>query len=204
VDVKFQVDGLAPAVVQDARTGVVLMLGWMNAEALEKTQSTRQVHFYSRSRQKLWRKGETSGNTLTLHSLKIDCDSDTILVQAIPKGPTCHTGTTSCFAETTGGALEQVERQLIERQEGPPDTKSYSQSLWNAGMDAIAEKIREEEEELVEALGAGSAAQVTHEAADLLFHVLVGLRVRNVSLKDVQEELFRRLGMSGIEEKARR
>ncbi len=213
MDVSWNADGLAPAIVQDDRSGAVLMLGWMNAEALAKTTETGQVHFYSRSRKALWRKGETSGHTLAMRSMRIDCDKDAILIRARPAGPTCHTGTTSCFFTPDqgtaddgppGSMLAEVERELIRRQHGPPDEKSYTQSLWKAGMQAILSKIAEEQIELANALLRQPDDAVIHEAADLLFHVLVGLRARNVSFDQIQEELGRRLGQSGIEEKSRR
>jgi phosphoribosyl-ATP pyrophosphohydrolase/phosphoribosyl-AMP cyclohydrolase len=213
VDVTFNADGLVPAIVQDDRSGAVLMLGWMNREAFDKTRTTGQVHFYSRSRKALWRKGETSGHTLSLRELRVDCDQDAVLVLARPEGPTCHTGKTSCFFTPEGAAADdgpagsvfhQTEQQLLQRLKGPADEKSYSQSLWRAGMAAIVEKIREEQQELSEALEHKGEPEVIHEAADLLFHVLVALRARNISLVRIEEELSRRLGKSGIEEKASR
>jgi phosphoribosyl-ATP pyrophosphohydrolase/phosphoribosyl-AMP cyclohydrolase len=210
--------GLVPCVVQDAETGTLLMLAWMNAEALRKTRETGEVHFWSRSRSTLWRKGETSGNTLKLVELRLDCDQDAILAIARPAGPTCHTGTTSCFHTTDSNreddgvpALEgaQVLVRLYEILESRRDAnttseKSYTRSLLDAGMPKILAKIAEEHGELAAELPAGDAAKVVHETADLLFHVLVGLVARRIPLDAVFAELARRFGTSGHTEKASR
>jgi phosphoribosyl-ATP pyrophosphohydrolase/phosphoribosyl-AMP cyclohydrolase len=214
--------GLLPAVVQDAASGTVLMVAWMNAEALAKTRTTGEVHFYSRSRQALWRKGETSGNVLRLVELRIDCDSDTLLVRAKPAGPTCHTGKTACFfrpLDTEGRAaadddgvppvqgaaiVDRLEQVLISRRDSSNGEKSYTRSLIDAGFGKIVEKIAEEQEELAEELADGAEDDVVHETADLLFHVMVGLAARRVPVERVWAELGRRFGIGGHVEKAAR
>lgn len=204
--------GLAPAVVQDADTGAVLMLAWMNAEAWQRTRDSGLVHFWSRSRQALWRKGETSGHELRLVELRLDCDRDAILVRARPHGPTCHTGRAACFFETDDGVDEQapaahvVDRleRVLEARRAATAEKSYTRSLLAAGMPKILAKIAEEHGELAAELPAGEAAKVVHETADLLFHVMVGLVARDIPIADVWRELARRFGTSGHDEKAAR
>ena len=214
--------GLLPAVVQDAASGTVLMVAWMNAEALAKTRTTGEVHFYSRSRQALWKKGETSGNVLRLVELRIDCDSDTLLVRAKPAGPTCHTGKTACFfrpLDPTGqvasdddgvppvqGAaiVDRLEQVIIARRDGATAEKSYTRSLIEGGMPKILSKIAEEQEELAEELPEGAEDDVVHETADLLFHVMDGLAARRVPVERVWAELGRRFGIGGHVEKAAR
>ncbi len=210
--------GLVPCVVQDATTGTLLMLAWMNEEALRRTRETGEVHFWSRSRQALWRKGETSGNTLKLVELRLDCDRDSVLALVHPAGPTCHTGTTSCFYTTDTNreddgvpALEgaQVLARLFEILESRRDAnttseRSYTRSLLEAGMPKILAKIAEEHGELAAELPAGDTAKVVHETADLLFHVMVGLVARRIPIEAVFTELARRFGTSGHAEKAAR
>jgi phosphoribosyl-ATP pyrophosphohydrolase/phosphoribosyl-AMP cyclohydrolase len=217
--------GLVPAVVVDAQSFAPLMLAWMDREALEATEATGFVHFHSRSRDALWKKGESSGNTLRVVELRIDCDSDAILVVAEPAGPTCHTGRTSCFyarsaGESTaeglavveddgpGGAaaaiVERVYAVLEERRDSSDAQSSYTRSLLEGGIDKISGKIAEESGELVEALSEDDDAHVVHEAADLLFHVLVGLCGRRIPPSRLYAELERRFGVSGHEEKASR
>ena len=209
--------GLVPCVVQDAMTGTVLMVAWMNAEALRLTRETRIVHFWSRSRGALWKKGETSGNTLALVELRIDCDRDTILVRATPAGPTCHTGATSCFFTREDGTTDdgvpaaegaQILARLAEilaaRRDAATPEKSYTRSLLDAGMPKILEKIAEESGELVAELPSGDDTKVVHETADLIFHVMVGLTARRIPIDAVFAELARRFGTSGHVEKASR
>jgi len=204
--------GLVPCIVQDATSSTVLMLGWMNAEALELTRSTSEVHFYSRSRQQLWKKGETSGNTLAVVELRIDCDRDCILVRARPAGPTCHTGTTSCFFtldddDTDDGVapiLARLDATLVRRRDSATAEKSYTKSLLDKGMPKILAKIAEEHGELAAELPDGTDDHVVHEAADLLFHVMVGLTARRIPFDRVIAELGRRFGTSGHAEKAAR
>jgi phosphoribosyl-ATP pyrophosphohydrolase/phosphoribosyl-AMP cyclohydrolase len=212
VEPTYDERGLVPCVVQDAGTGTVLMLAWMNAEALRLTRETREVHFWSRSRQALWRKGETSGNTLAVVEIRVDCDLDAVLVRAQPAGPTCHTGATSCFfhpddgPEDDGPALPILHRlaAVIEARRAATADKSYTRSLLDAGMPKILAKIAEEHGELAAELPDGADAKVIHETADLMFHVMVGLAARRIPIEAVLAELARRFGTSGHVEKARR
>ena len=214
IEPKYDDNGLVPAIVQDAQRGTVLMLAWMNAEALRLTRETGIVHFWSRSRQSLWKKGETSGNTLTVVELRVDCDADCVLVRAHPAGPTCHTGTTTCFFHRDDGpdddgvpavgVLEQLDRVLQARRDSATGEKSYTKSLLEKGMPKILEKIAEESGELAAELPAGDAHAVVHETADLLFHVMVGLAARRIPIEAIFAELARRFGTSGHVEKARR
>jgi len=200
---------LTPAVVQDALTGRVLMLAYMDDEALARTRETGEVHFWSRSRDRLWKKGETSGNTLALVELKADCDGDTWLVRAVPRGPTCHTGSQSCFGtdghEPPPSELEALYATILDRKASPPGTRSYVRTLLEKPL-RVSEKILEEAGELAVELAAADAdrERVIAEAADVLFHVLVGLADRGVTLADVERELHRRAGTSGLDEKASR
>jgi phosphoribosyl-AMP cyclohydrolase / phosphoribosyl-ATP pyrophosphohydrolase len=207
--------GLVPCIVQDADTGTVLMLAWMNAEALRLTRETRTVHFWSRSRQALWKKGETSGHTLAVVELRVDCDLDAVLVRASPAGPTCHTGATSCFfhrddgdddALDDGPALPILHRlaRIIDARRDATAERSYTKSLLDAGMPKILAKIAEEHGELAAELPAGDDAKVIHETADLVFHIMVGLGARRIPIQAVLGELARRFGTSGHVEKARR
>jgi phosphoribosyl-ATP pyrophosphohydrolase/phosphoribosyl-AMP cyclohydrolase len=214
VEPQYDERGLVPCIVQDAERGTVLMLAWMNAEALRLTRETGVVHFWSRSRQRLWKKGETSGNTLALVELRIDCDHDAVLVRARPAGPTCHTGTTTCFFHRDDGEdddgvpavtiLTQLARTLEQRRDSSTGEKSYTRSLLDKGMPKILEKIAEEHGELAAELPAGDEAKVIHETADLVFHVMVGLTARRIPIERVLDELARRFGTSGHVEKAAR
>jgi phosphoribosyl-ATP pyrophosphohydrolase/phosphoribosyl-AMP cyclohydrolase len=192
-DLAFDERGLVPVVAQDAHTGVVLMLAWANREALERTLATGQVHFWSRSRGELWRKGETSGNTLTLVALHADCDGDTVLARVASAGPACHTGERSCFGETTepedgaehgtGDVLADVARVIHERAvERPPG--SYTTRLL-ADENLRLKKLGEETAELILALSRGPGGRVAEEAADLLYHLLVALEASGDTLDDV-------------------
>ncbi len=204
--------GLVAAVVQDADTGVVLMLAWMNAEAWQLTRTSGEVHFYSRSRGALWKKGETSGNVLRVVELRVDCDDDAILVKARPAGPTCHTGRTACFFHTESGdddgapsahVVDKLEQVLHARRDASAE-KSYTRSLLAAGMPKILAKIAEEHGELAAELPEGARDKVVHETADLLFHMMVGLVARDIPVAEVWRELGRRFGTSGHVEKAAR
>jgi phosphoribosyl-AMP cyclohydrolase / phosphoribosyl-ATP pyrophosphohydrolase len=210
---------LTPAVVVDHESGRVLMVAWMNAEAWELTRSTGFVHFWSRSRNKLWKKGETSGNTLAVRELRLDCDADTVLVVAEPAGPACHTGKPSCFyrridadpaREDQGprGApaaiVDRVEAVLRARRDSATAEKSYTRSLLDGGFPKILAKIAEESDELAAELPDGAREAVVHETADLLFHVLVGLVARDIPVAEVWAELERRFGTGGHEEKRSR
>jgi phosphoribosyl-ATP pyrophosphohydrolase/phosphoribosyl-AMP cyclohydrolase len=191
--------GLLPAIVQDATTGAVLMLGYMNREALCETFARRRVVFFSRRKQGLWEKGETSGNTLDLLEVRADCDKDTLLITARPRGPACHLNLATCFgdAAVTQAAslaflatLENIiEQRVTDRPEG-----SYTAKLHAQGIRRVAQKVGEEGVEFALAAVAESEETVTAEAADLLFHLLLGLRSRGVSLGNVIEELQRRHG----------
>jgi phosphoribosyl-ATP pyrophosphohydrolase/phosphoribosyl-AMP cyclohydrolase len=219
-ELRWDEHGLIPAVVVHARTGAPLMLAYMNQEALARTSATGEVHFYSRSRRSLWRKGETSGNTLAVRELRLDCDGDALLVLAEPAGPTCHTGKTSCFhqplpasipaddgpAGPRAAVLERVAAVLAARKRAPRDAArpSYTQTLLDGGMAAIMGKIAEEHGELLAELPAGAPADVVHETADLLFHLLVALIARDIPIEAVWAELDRRFGVGGHREKAAR
>jgi phosphoribosyl-ATP pyrophosphohydrolase/phosphoribosyl-AMP cyclohydrolase len=195
---------LTPAIVQDALNGRVLMLGYMDDEALAKTRETGEVHFWSRSRNRLWRKGETSGNVLRLVSIAEDCDHDTFLVRALPQGPTCHTGSISCFgAEPSPHEFESLFNTILARKSAPEETRSYTKTLL-ADPKNVVEKILEEAGELAVEIMRGPRERVISEAADLIFHVLVGLAQKEVTLDDVARELRRRSGTSGLDEKAAR
>jgi phosphoribosyl-AMP cyclohydrolase / phosphoribosyl-ATP pyrophosphohydrolase len=211
VDPAFDDRGLIPCVVQDVDRGSVLMVAWMNAVALKRTQETGVMHFWSRSRNSLWKKGETSGNTLALVELRVDCDADTLLAIVRPVGPACHTGERSCFyreldgapAPDTANIFERVDRVIAERRDSSVE-KSYTKSLLVAGMPKILAKIAEEHAELAAELPDGADDKVVHEAADLIFHVMVGLAARAIPIARIEAELARRFGTSGHVEKASR
>lgn len=186
-------DGLLPAIVQDNRTGQVLMLGYMNAEALTHTQTTGRVTFFSRSKQRLWTKGETSGHYLQLQSIALDCDQDALLVKAIPDGPTCHTGSDTCWNERNVPQpfLYQLEHLIHERHKSAPPT-SYTAKLFAAGTHKIAQKVGEEAvETVIEALR-NDRERLLEESADLLYHLLVLLTDRGLTLTDVEAVLQKR------------
>lgn len=176
--------GLLPAIVQDATDGRVLMLGYMDRAALDATLATRRVTFYSRSRQRLWMKGETSGDVLDLVSIEADCDADTLLVQAHPRGPTCHLGRDSCFPGAPENFLARLD-QLVARRERDRPPGSYSTKLFEAGTRRIAQKVGEEGVETALAAVAQDDAALLGEAADLVFHLTVLLRARGLGLDDV-------------------
>ncbi|WP_034386983.1 bifunctional phosphoribosyl-AMP cyclohydrolase/phosphoribosyl-ATP diphosphatase HisIE [Hellea balneolensis] len=183
--------GLVPAIVQDAKTEQVLMLGYMNEASLAKTQDTELVTFYSRSRQELWTKGETSGNTLKLQSITVDCDNDTLLVRATPTGPTCHEGTVSCFSETGPeglGFLAYLE-DLIEGRKSADADSSYTASLLQGPLRRAAQKVGEEGVETALAAVAETEDKLTSEAADLVYHLLVLLTAKDVKFESVIKEL---------------
>lgn len=177
-------DTLRAAVVQDETTREVLMLGWMDDEAFRKTQETGLVHFFSRSRQRLWMKGETSGNTLAVRSIAPDCDNDALLITAVPNGPTCHDGATTCFTPW-------LWRKILQRQaEGSPN--SYVAGLLAQGTSAVAQKVGEEATEVVVAALSETDERVVSEVADLWFHTLTLLAARGIDVSLVEEELRRR------------
>jgi phosphoribosyl-AMP cyclohydrolase / phosphoribosyl-ATP pyrophosphohydrolase len=190
-------DGLIPAVVQDAANGMVLMLGYMNREALQRTVATRRVTFYSRSKQRLWVKGETSGHFLDVVTIAADCDADTLLVMAHPRGPACHMGTRSCFGDdvVTEGAslsfLARLEAVIAQRVSDRPEG-SYTARLWAEGPTRIAQKVGEEGVEVALAAVTQADDRLIGESADLLFHIALLLKSRNLSLAAVVRELEQR------------
>ena len=187
-------DGLLPAIIQDATNKTVLMLGYMNAEAVAKTQETGLVTFYSRSKQSLWTKGEESGNVLELVDLKADCDQDCLLIQAHPKGPTCHTGTDSCWGEenTSSFGFFSVLEATISRRKAADQDDSYVASLFRKGINKIAQKVGEEAVETVIEAKDDNSELFLNESADLLFHYLILLQAKGYQLKDIEAVLRNR------------
>lgn len=217
-EIKFDEKGLVPAISQDFQSGEVLMMAYMNREAIEKTLYSGRAHYFSRSRNKLWLKGETSGHFQLVKGIYYDCDMDTILLKVEQLGAACHTGERSCFfreiethfkdkdADTTcqgvstAFILNRVHEVILQRKTRPGE-KSYVSSLFSKGGDTILKKIGEEASELLISGKGGKKEEVVHEMADLWFHSLVLLGHMNISPEDVYEELKRRFGTSGIEEK---
>ncbi len=186
--------GLVPAIVQDANTKSVLMLGYMNREAYDKTVESGKVTFYSRSKNRLWTKGEESGNFLELVSIKNDCDEDTLLVQAKPVGPTCHKGTDTCWAEdnqASYGFLSRLEDVIADRKNNPSG-KSYTSSLFQKGINKVAQKVGEEAVEVVIEAKDDNEELFLNESADLLYHYLILLQAKGYTLKDVVKILEER------------
>ncbi|WNB17496.1 bifunctional phosphoribosyl-AMP cyclohydrolase/phosphoribosyl-ATP diphosphatase HisIE [Marivirga arenosa] len=179
-------NGLLPAIIQDDNTGKVLMLGYMNEEALAKTQSSGKVTFFSRSKQRLWTKGESSENYLNLVEISLDCDQDTFLIKAIPDGPTCHTGADTCWDEKNEGFgfLNKLE-QVIEGRKNGDNEKSYVKSLFDKGINKVAQKVGEEAVEVVIEAKDNNEELFLNESADLLFHYLILLQAKGYKLKDV-------------------
>ncbi|GGY22383.1 histidine biosynthesis bifunctional protein HisIE [Rhodanobacter panaciterrae] len=187
-------DGLLPAILQHWLSGEVLMLGYMNAEALAQTRASGKVTFYSRSKQRLWTKGESSGHVLVLKGIRIDCDADTLLVQAAPHGPTCHLGTSSCFGDAVQpplGFLAELDALVAQRHAERPEG-SYTTSLFEGGIRRMAQKVGEEGVETALAAVAQDDAELLGESADLIFHLTVVLRARGLSLSDVSALLAKR------------
>lgn len=181
-------DGLIPAIIQDQLSKNVLMLGYMNAEALEKTLETKKVTFYSRSKNRLWTKGEESGNFLNLVEIKLDCDDDTFLIQVNPQGPTCHKGTDTCWNEkneNSYGFLDTLETVIKNRKENSNDEKSYVSSLFRKGINKIAQKVGEEAVEVVIEAKDNDDNLFVNESADLLFHYLILLQAKGFYLNDI-------------------
>ena len=188
IDFNKNKDGLVPAIVQDLSTKTVLMLGYMNEEAYEKTVATNKVTFFSRSKNRLWTKGEESGNFLNLVSINVDCDNDTLLIQANPNGPTCHTGTATCWGEENQdniGFISELERIISERRVAGESSKSYVASLFENGINKIAQKVGEEAVEVVIEAKDDNDNLFLNESADLLFHYLILLQAKGYTLKDV-------------------
>lgn len=220
---KFNSHGLIPAIATDAETGDVLMMAWMNAEAVEKTLETDKVHYYSRSRQKLWMKGESSGHVQHVREIRFDCDADCLLIAVDQEGAACHTGHRSCFYRTWDGEVCSEEAKVVdaaaiyaerdvldalyhviqERKQAGAET-SYVASLFRKGLDKILGKVGEEATELAVAGKGGEHDEIVYEAADLFFHVLVLLGYYDLPPGRVMDELRRRFGLSGLEEKASR
>ncbi len=185
-------DGLVPAIVQHHLTAKVLMLGYMDKAALEKTLSTGQVTFYSRSKQRLWTKGETSGNTLDLVALDMDCDNDSLLVQVLPNGPTCHKGTESCWADGKAHSFIDNLSTLIASRKGQDPKSSYTAYLFERGTKRIAQKVGEEGLETALAAATNDKPELIDEASDLIYHLLVLLEDQNLSLEQVTANLMKR------------
>lgn len=184
-------DGLVPAVIQDARNGRVLMLGYMNHEALAATQSSRVVTFYSRSKHRLWTKGESSGHSLQVVSIVSDCDNDSLLIQALPQGPTCHLQRASCFSSAPANFLADLDELIATRERERPDS-SYTTRLFESGLRRIAQKVGEEGVETSLAAVVEDDETLLGEVADLIYHLLVLLRARGMSLADAVRMLERR------------
>lgn len=194
MQIRYNADGLVPAIVQDVRTGKVLMMAWMNAESIERTRDTGLVTFFSRSRSSLWTKGETSGNALKLVDIAADCDGDTLLVKAIPTGPACHTGTDTCWGESNDRSLVFLAEleEIITRRAQAPASESYTRRLMDSGAPKVGQKVGEEAVETVVAALAETDDRVVDEASDLLFHLMVLLRTRGLTLADVVDRLASR------------
>ena len=192
IDFSKNTDGLIPAIIQDSETKTVLMLGFMNAEAYQKTVDTKKVTFYSRTKQRLWTKGEESGNFLNLIDIKNDCDNDTLLIQVKPEGPTCHKGTDTCWADENKadyGFISDLEDIIQLRRENADSEKSYVASLFKLGMNKIAQKVGEEAIEVVIEAKDDNDDLFLSESADLLFHYLILLQAKGFKLNDVVEVL---------------
>ena len=210
---RFDEQGLLPCIVQDWLDGTVLMVGFMNQEAWDMTQQSQRVHFWSRSRQQLWKKGETSGHELVLKEVFLDCDQDTVLVKAQPIGPTCHTGNRSCFftsltstseqglaipAGTAWGGIIQRLYEMVADRKDNPSSDSYVSKLMEGGVDRILKKVVEEAGELVLAGKNANREEIIYEMADLWFHSLIMLGHFSIPPDDIYQELGKRFGKSGI------
>ena len=210
-------NGLVPVIVQDVDTNEVLMLAYMNEEALELTQKTGYAHYFSRSRNKLWKKGESSGNTQEVKDILVDCDNDTVLLKVKQNGVACHTGRKSCFftkldtnevvidksQEIEYNFIDELYHTLLDRKQANPKT-SYVSSLYHKGENSILKKVAEEAAEFCFAVKDDDKKEIIYEAADLAFHTLIALAYKNIHPEAILEELKRREGVSGIEEKRNR
>ncbi|MFS4415227.1 bifunctional phosphoribosyl-AMP cyclohydrolase/phosphoribosyl-ATP diphosphatase HisIE [Maribacter sp. 2307ULW6-5] len=195
IDFSKNPDGLVPAIIQDARTKNVLMLGYMNRESLEKTQQTGKVTFYSRTKKRLWTKGEESGNFLQLVSISNDCDGDTLLIFVHPAGPTCHKGTDTCWGDENApnfGFFSHLEEVIAARRAAGEEEKSYVASLFKKGINKIAQKVGEEAVETVIEAMDNKDELFLYESADLLFHYMVLLQAKGFRLEDIEKELMSR------------
>jgi phosphoribosyl-ATP pyrophosphohydrolase/phosphoribosyl-AMP cyclohydrolase len=207
--VKFDDAGLIPVIALDRLTGDVRMVAWANQDAIDATLRTGHATFFSRSRNALWEKGESSGNVMHVRRVLVDCDEDTLVYEVDAEGPSCHTGATSCFFRDVDGqdartpVLVALDEVLLMRKEESAE-KSYTKSLYERGAEHIGAKVREEADELARALVSESDERVANEAADVLFHVMVGLRARGMSLRNALEVLSERFGTGGHAEKKAR
>ena len=214
---KWDKQGLIPAVIQDWRSGAMLMLAYMNAESLRLTLEKKTVHFWSRWRSRIWEKGETSGNKLILKDMFVDCDGDTLLVKAEPLGPTCHTNERTCFfmrvredgtvdvektADGFGAGILDKLYQTVQDRKAHPSAESYTSKLLTGGVDKVLKKVVEEAGEVALAAKGGKKDEIVYETADLLFHMLVALGYHDVSPDEVYRELANRYGTSGLKAKA--
>lgn len=185
-------DGLVPVIIQNNQSLQVLMLGYMNKEAFEKTIAEEKVTFFSRSKNRLWTKGEESGNDLRVNDIQIDCDNDTILIKATPNGPTCHSGSTSCFKEETAkGYIYELQKTIIQRID-ENDTNSYTNKLYKSGINKVAQKVGEEAVELIIEAKDDDANLFKNEAADLLYHYLILLKAKGFRFEDIESVLIER------------
>lgn len=215
---KFDKQGLIPAIIQDWRDGSVLMLAYMNPESIKLTLEKKSVHFWSRWRNRIWEKGETTGNKLILKDIFVDCDGDTILVKAEPLGPTCHTFEKTCFfirlqedgsvdgiktADGFGGGILDKLYQTIQDRKAHPSAESYTSKLLEGGVDKVLKKVVEEAGEVALAAKGGKKDEIIYETADLLFHTLVALGYHDVKPEEVYQELAGRFGTSGLKAKAK-
>lgn len=198
-NIKYDEKGLVPTIIQDVNTNEVLMMAYMNEESFKKTIETKKTWFYSRSRQSLWNKGETSGNFQSVKSISYDCDGDSLLVKVLPQGPSCHTGNNSCFfnsvIEEENKASSAILNQLyktIEDRRINPLKGSYTNYLFDKGIDKILKKVGEENAETIIAAKNNSKEELTYEASDLIYHLLVLFVNQGVSLEDIYEELEKR------------
>jgi phosphoribosyl-AMP cyclohydrolase / phosphoribosyl-ATP pyrophosphohydrolase len=185
-------NGLIPAVIQDNSTLQVLMVGWMNEEAFEKTASGKKVTFFSRSKNRLWTKGETSGNFLYVETIQADCDNDSILIKVTPAGPVCHTGSTSCFAEETAKGFIYKLEEVINQRIDDDHPESYTNKLYKKGINKVAQKVGEEAVELVIEAKDENIDLFKNEAADLLYHLLILLKTKGTNLQSIEEILKER------------
>ncbi|WP_394332162.1 bifunctional phosphoribosyl-AMP cyclohydrolase/phosphoribosyl-ATP diphosphatase HisIE [Anditalea andensis] len=195
MNINFEkVNGLVPAIIQDAATNKVLMLGYMNQEAVDQTISSGKVTFFSRTKNRLWVKGETSGNFLNMESIELDCDQDTLLVKVIPVGPVCHTGDDTCFAESNESKTAFIDhlRSIIKERKLNPSPKSYTSSLFTSGINKVAQKVGEEAVEIVIEAKDDNKDLFLGEAADLLFHYLILLEAKEIELDEVMQVLIQR------------
>jgi phosphoribosyl-ATP pyrophosphohydrolase/phosphoribosyl-AMP cyclohydrolase len=195
MEIKYNSEGLVPAIIQDAQTKNVLMLGYMNAEALEQTIDSKKVTFFSRSKQRLWMKGEESGNVLNLVSIKNDCDKDTLLIEVNPQGPTCHKGSDTCWNQTNKqnfGFISKLENTIEDRIKNADSKKSYVASLFEKGINKVAQKVGEEAVEVIIEAKDNNDNLFLNESADLLFHYLMLLQAKGFNLKDIVKVLEER------------